>query len=125
MALFYSIAGHNALPAASNFLVINRGDFNADGHITIDDIPAMLNALTDLSAYQSNHNFTASDLLNVGDVDGDEKVTNRDIQALLDLLSPGDTSSATAVPEPDTMLIAIAGIFAVMAIRHHCRIILF
>ena len=113
-ALFDNSAAHNALPAVNSFLVIGRGDFNADGHFTAADVPAMLNALADLDTYKSNHNFTDSDLLNIGDFNGDHAITNRDIQSMLDALASAGNGAFVSVPEPTTRcLLLLAAITAI------------
>ena len=81
-----------------------RGDFSGNGVVDIADIPPMLKALTDLNAFQSARGLSLSDLLTIGDVDSDGRVSNRDIQALLNLLKSGG-SSLTAVPEPATLVL--------------------
>src|SRR5262249_40320216 len=63
------------------------GDFNLDGHLTADDVPAMIVALTDLNAYQASRNLTAAELTMVGDLDGDGVVTNLELLRLLASLS--------------------------------------
>jgi hypothetical protein len=77
-----------------------HGDFNRDGQITAADIPAMLNALTDLNTYSSNNSLSSDQLAAIGDFDNSGTVTNRDIQGLLDLVSAQGGGSVTAVPEP-------------------------
>ena len=69
----------------------------------------MLTALTNLTAYQSNHMLTDTQLDLIGDFDGSNSVTNRDIQGLLDLVASGN-GSASAVPEPSSLLLAALGL---------------
>jgi hypothetical protein len=80
------------------------GDFNRDGQVNAADIPAMLAALADLSAYQTSKNLSGPQLVLLGDIDGDGVVTNADLQALLTLLKSGGDSLA-AVPEPGSMVL--------------------
>ena len=90
------------------------GDFDQNGTTDQADIPAMLAALTDLNAYKSAHsNLTDDQLLAIGDLDGDGKVTNADIQALLVVLgapSGGGAGSLSAVPEPMSAFLALIGL---------------
>ena len=74
------------------------GDFNLDARLDAADVPAMLRALANLKAYQSDNKLADYDLLAVGDVSGDGFVRNDDLQALLNLLkSSGGTSGGSAV----------------------------
>jgi arabinogalactan endo-1,4-beta-galactosidase len=114
-ALFDDSAAHNVLPSASAFLVVGRGDFNADGHFTAADLPAMLTALTDLQTYKSAHNFSAADLLNIGDFNGDLVVSNKDLQMMLDAFSLAGMGSTAAVPEPTNAILACLGFVAFIA----------
>ena len=87
------------------------GDFSLDGHANAADIPAMLVALTDLGGFQSSHALTNDDLLNIGDVNADGKITNADLQGLLNLLKAGGGSGGTtAVPEPSSILLLALGV---------------
>lgn len=86
-----------------------RGDFNRDGQVTAADIPAMLSALTDLSAYASAKSLSPTQLAAIGDFDTSGTVTNRDIQGLLDLVASTGGGSVTAVPEPSALLLLAAG----------------
>jgi hypothetical protein len=86
-----------------------RGDVNLDGHVNSADILALMNALSDLSSYQSVHFPTSPNLmLDVADVDGDNEVTNADLQGLLNLLKTGG-GSADTVPEPYSVVLAALG----------------
>ena len=87
------------------------GDFNRDGQVNAADIPAMLAALADLTAYQTSKNLSGPQLVLLGDIDGDGAVTNADIQSLLNLLKVGGGSVAQ-VPEPATIML--------MALMQHC-----
>lgn len=89
------------------------GDFNRDGQVNAADIPAMENALTNLSAYQTANNLTNFDLLAFGDMNSDGKFNNADLQALLNLFKSGQN---TLVPEPTSMvLLAVGGIMLMLA----------
>jgi len=74
--------------------------------LDVADIQALMSALADLDAYRTLHpNLTDQDFLLVDDVDDDNSVSNRDIQALINLVAsaaggaPAGASLA-AVPEP-------------------------
>jgi glucose/arabinose dehydrogenase len=98
------------------FIAPALGDINHDGHVNADDVSALLSALVDLKAYQGS--LTDAQLAEFADLTGDGKVTNADLQALLNLLI-SDGGSLTAVPEPASApLIAIAlPCFAAAVIR--------
>ncbi len=100
--------------------VVTRGDFNRDNQLTSADIPAMLSALTDLAAYQTSYNLPLAGLVAIGDLTGDGKVTNSDIQPLLDLVIAGG-GSINAVPEPAGWLLAAAAILFVAMMRKAFR----
>ena len=85
------------------------GDFDRDGQLTAADIPAMLTALTDLNSYASNNSLSPAQMAAIGDFDSSSTVTNRDIQGLLDLVASG-SGSASAVPEPSNLLLAVLGL---------------
>ena len=78
------------------------GDFNVDGHVNNNDIPAMQTALTNLAAYSATYGLSASDLPGIGDFDGDLKFTNADMQGFLAYLQGGN-GSLSAVPEPASL----------------------
>jgi hypothetical protein len=72
-----------------------KGDIDGNGSRNVSDMFALMVALTDLSAYQSNRNLAPSDLTAIADIDGDASVTNADVQALLNLLA-GDAAPGSA-----------------------------
>jgi hypothetical protein len=95
------------------------GDVNRDGSVTNADLPAMLTALTNLSAYQATSGPGGTALSNpqfvqLLDLTGDGAVTNADIQGLIDYLNSGlGSGSVSTVPEPAALrLAAIAGVLA-------------
>jgi len=69
-----------------------QGDFNGDGVVDAADIMSMMQALSDLNAYHTNHPST--DLVALGDFNGDGKVTNADLQGLLNHLSQSVPSAS-------------------------------
>ena len=98
------------------------GDFNLDGRTDVGDLSAMMSALGDLSAYQNGGNsqsvlLTDDQMHSIGDIDTDGKVTNADLQGLLNLLADGSPGGAvSAVPEPaGWLLAAIAALTAGLA----------
>ena len=92
------------------------GEFNRDGQVTSSDIPAMLLALTDLSAYASTNALTPTQLAAIGDFDNSGSVTNRDIQGLLGLVaSQGGGGAVAAVPEPASLVLFATGVILLIA----------
>ena len=85
------------------------GDFNGDGHVTVADIQSMMEALTDLHAYQQSHSFSDAAFLAIGDVDHNQIVNNADLQALLGKIQLGGGSVATTVPEPSSLALVAVG----------------
>lgn len=90
---------------------LQPGDFNRDGHVDAADLLAMEQALTNLPAYQSAKGLSNAQLLAIGDIDGDGKFTNADLQALLNVLLSGG-GSATPVPEPAAVVLISVGALA-------------
>jgi hypothetical protein len=85
------------------------GDFNQDNHLTVADVSAMTSALTNLSGYESAHSLSATDLLTIGDLNGDHVVNNADLQGLLNLLVGGGGGALQSVPEPGSFLLLGCG----------------
>ena len=90
----YDLVGVSPLPLA--------GDFNRDGHVSASDILAMEQALTSLPAYKTAQGLTSAQLLAIGDLNGDGKVNNADLAALLSKLKAGG-GSADPLPEPSAL----------------------
>jgi len=87
----------------ANVVVYLKGDINNDGHVNAGDIGAMMQALANLSTYQSSHNLSPTDLITIADINGDGRVTNADLQALINLLIGGGgsfSSDADAASPP-------------------------
>jgi hypothetical protein len=90
------------------------GDFNRDGHVNVSDIPSMMTALSDLSGYENSQQLSDSQLMLIGNLNGDAQVNDADIQALINLLANGGGSGAlAAVPEPSGVV--LTGIAALAA----------
>ena len=89
------------------------GDFDRNRVVNSQDLTAMLGALTNLPGYQSTGGLTNADLLAIGDLNGDGKVTNADLQGLINLLNGGGGTGAQAVPEPNAAFLAVlaSGVF--------------
>ncbi len=97
---------------------IVMGDFNFDDRRTQADLPAMLNALTDLNKFKADHSLSTSDLLAIGDLNGDHAVTNADIQQLLDMVATeGGAGALAAVPEPGGVALFAGGVFILCCFR--------
>ena len=64
-----------------------QGDLNGDGKLTGADLSALMTALSDLSAYQTQRGISNADLLAIADIDRDNKITNADLPALIGLLT--------------------------------------
>ncbi|HEY2881442.1 MAG TPA: autotransporter-associated beta strand repeat-containing protein, partial [Pirellulales bacterium] len=95
-----------------------KGDFNQDLHVNSQDIDAMMAALVNLTNYaagttsirSNNMVFDAPDLADVGDFDGDNIITNADLQGMLYYLQTGHGSASaiggtSAVPEPSSFIL--------------------
>jgi hypothetical protein len=112
--------------AMDNLVLRKPGDFNLDGHVDARDIKAMLAALTNLNGYQHGNNSESAtlmpgDMMTIGDLNGDHKINNADLQDLLNRLNSGGGS--TSVPEPAAWVLAIlvAGGWRLTIPRHNKR----
>ena len=101
------------------------GDVNRDGHVNVADVSALMAALADLGSYQSTFSLTNRELLEVADINGNGKIDNTDLQALITLIANNTASGGgqlTAVPEPATLILCVMG-FGVLAVRRVGRIL--
>jgi beta-galactosidase len=113
-----NVADANGLPLAADFTMsISQlvGDWNFDGHVDVTDIGAMEMALANLDAFRSSHSLSDAQLVVLGNVDGsDGRVTNLDVQALLNLLANGggSVSQSASIDGASQTTIAIASAVA-------------
>ncbi|HTQ40015.1 MAG TPA: dockerin type I domain-containing protein [Pirellulales bacterium] len=104
--------------ASSVAIGVRRGDLNLDGLVDAADVQALTRALANLSDFESLKQLTDQQLDTIADVNGDGKITNADLQALLVLLQNQGGSSTASVPEPNA--VALAGL-ALAALGFHTR----
>ena len=102
---------------STNFL---PGDFNRDGHVDAADILPAMKALTNPAAYELQYGVSPADLQIIGDVNGDTKFTNADLQGLLDYLKNGGGSIST-VPEPASWILAFLALAMISGTRFYVR----
>ena len=116
----------NALYTSGTLSVIDThhlpGDINRDGQVTVADVQSLMVALSDLNAYQAANLDLKSDpqlLMQVLDVNGDGKIDNTDIQALINLVAnrASGNSAITAVPEPVSIVLLGLGALAIAVCR--------
>ena len=82
----------------------------------------MLNALVDLSKYQSTWGFSDAELKTIGDINGDGILTNLDIQCLLDLVSSQGGGSVDAVPEPSFVVLLCVGVLGLVVVGRRLKL---
>ena len=97
------------VPAAAPLPI--PGDLNRDAHVTAADITSMMQALSNLNAFQSTNDLAAADLATIADVNHDGQINNADVQALIGLIatqamnSGSGGGSVTTVPEPSAVIL--------------------
>jgi hypothetical protein len=112
------------VPALATQLVL--GDVNLDPghHVDASDVLALERALTNLSGYEAAHGFDNADLDDVADINGDGKVNNADVQALIYDLQHGFGSLAGVVPEPNSLILlglAVPALAFAVRRQRNCR----
>jgi endoglucanase len=73
--------------SATTNVTLLPGDTDGDGQQAVADVGTLMTALSDVTAYQTSHNLSPSDVLAVGNLDGDAAVTNLDLQAMVVMLA--------------------------------------
>jgi hypothetical protein len=113
----YSVGGDAAFTATMNHIV--HGDFNGDGLVNAADIGSMMTALADVPKFQTTNFVSNSDLVTMGDFDGDLTLTNLDLQGLIVYLANGGAGGGTiaAVPEPASAAMLAAGGLILLGLR--------
>jgi hypothetical protein len=108
----------NTVPASftsGTLTVLAPGDFNRDNHVDASDLLPMMQALSNLSGYETAHGNLPDAAVNLlGDINGDGQFNNADVQAMLNLLKSGGGSTA-AVPEPNSLALLFLGLLAFIA----------
>ena len=88
---------------------ITRGDSTVTDCLPGADITLMLQALTNLNAFEQTQQLSDADLLTMADVNQSSgSITNADIQAELELVSQ-NSSTVSSVPEPASWLLVSLG----------------
>jgi len=111
--------GSDHYPVVGDYTLMFPGDFNRDGHVNAADVLAMETALVNLPSYQTAKGLTGSQMLAIGDLNGDGKITNADLQMLITDLQSGG-GSADPVPEPASIALMSLGTLAI-AFRRRSR----
>jgi autotransporter-associated beta strand protein len=100
---------------------LKLGDVNADNLTNVADIAALAGALSDVTTYTNGLPVVGgwtkpAQAIWRADVDYDDVITNRDIQALINYIAGGGNGSnlvgggsLTAVPEPGTLVLLLMG----------------
>jgi len=73
-----------------------RGDFNRDGSRNATDLVPMMQALADVNTFQTTNGLSNSNLLAIGDINGDGVFNNADLQSFLTQLQSGGGAGSSA-----------------------------
>ena len=98
------------------------GDLDQNNLRSVSDVRALTTALTNINAYQTSHGFSTSDLLKVASVNGDNVVTNTDLEALLVMLANDIQPQISPVPEPSGYWLAVCGGLALVVASNRRRL---
>jgi hypothetical protein len=98
-----------------------RGDMNRDGHVTNADLPLLLQALTDLEKYRTDHTFGEAEFKTMADANQDLTINQADIQALEALIASMG-GGAVAVPEPSVLALFSSAFLAFLGFRYGGKI---
>jgi len=93
------------------------GDLDLTGQRSIADVRNLAGALSDLSRYQTSGDLSNEELMQAGDVNGDNRIDNADLQSLINRLANGGGGSIMAVPEPRGCLLAAVALVAAFGSR--------
>jgi PEP-CTERM motif-containing protein/dockerin type I repeat protein len=104
----YSVSADLTGTVTYTYQKITVGDFTRDGVVSAADMPQMIAALANSSAYETSKVLTDGQLLAIGDVNHDGAFTNADLQKLLIILKNGG-GSTDPVPEPSTFALLSLG----------------
>jgi hypothetical protein len=80
-----------------------KGDLDGDGALGVPDITGLVTALADLPKYQTSHGLTSDNVLAIADIDGNQPITNLDLQSLINLLAnaaPTGGGATLALQQP-------------------------
>ena len=59
--------------------------------------------MTNLPTYELNNGLSNADLLAIGDIDGDGKLTNVDVQALISLVANSESAAGEPLQSPSPL----------------------
>jgi hypothetical protein len=90
------------------------GDFNGDSILSAADVQAMMTALSNETAYKTPRGLSDAALLALGDLNDDGALTNADVQSLISLVANHGGGSIAVVPEPASLIMAIAALMTLV-----------
>jgi hypothetical protein len=86
--------GVSAKTSADRITSLAVGDLNLDGHVNSADVAALMQALTNPGAYQTQYQVSQATMQTLGDVNHDGRFSNADLQSLLNTLKTGHGSES-------------------------------